>query len=348
MSEQVQFKFRHVGANGNVEGFLAKRGRIEGETLELGREAIPVGAIMKVFTRANRVILVINTGAPEPATMALEVYSNRRPLVSALNRACSVMWVKVERAKLEKAGRAHEFRAEVCPVCSCTLGLSRRAVTPQTYCEFCDAIYPTGATADTLTEDQQYRCCDTCGLFAKPSLFTTFYFYFLLVVFGWRYQQSHRCNSCMRGEAWKMLLINAPFVLGLFVAVPQLVRAYFGGSTMSAKYGGLDSANAAAKAGKWEAAVEGYRQIEERLGSCAGVRFNRGMVLAHHQKLPEAALAMEEALADCSNYRPAFNALAAIYDAMKEHDAASALRAQWIELDSIDDRPPAEIEPAMA
>ena len=65
-------------------------------------------------------------------------------------------------------------------------------------------------------------------LYARPREFTIMYFDFLLVVYGYRYRKVCRRDTCMRPEAWKMLLGNAPFVLGVPVALGQLWRVYTG------------------------------------------------------------------------------------------------------------------------
>jgi tetratricopeptide (TPR) repeat protein len=200
------------------------------------------------------------------------------------------------------------------------------------YCDYCDSLVSRdrGVQPETLAKrERAYRCCDRCGYFSRPSEFMVFYFYFLLVIYGFRWGTSEMCNSCMRREAWKMLGANLIFLLGIPVAVYQLVRAYFGGSTLDPVYAGLDGANAAAKSGRTDKAVAKYRAMEERLGHCAGVRFNRGLTLLSANRGQDGAQALEEALNDCANYAPAYEALAQVYAAMGRTADVQALRAMY-------------------
>jgi hypothetical protein len=334
VSELITFKFRFVDAKGNPQGFLAKRGSFDGTNLVLAKETIPAAAIMGAASRVGRMLVRVDNGSEGVREIVMTVGSNRElsALLAAINRACSKGWAERERERLTAAGRGHEFRSEQCPGCSSTLILSRMAPTGQIYCTYCDTlttIEPGPLGQAVQTAETAFRCCDRCGYYAKPSDFTTFYFYFLVVVYGFRYKQGRMCNTCMRAEGWKMLAFNAPFILGLFVAIPQLIRAYAGGSAFNPVFAGLDKGNAAAKAGKAEAALRQYAELEQRLGLCAGVRFNKGLALAKAQKIEEAALAFEEALEDCSNYTPAVMPLVRCYAVLKRDADAERLAKQW-------------------
>jgi hypothetical protein len=159
------------------------------------------------------------------------------------------------------------------------------------------------------------------------------------VVYGYRYRKVYRCNTCMRPEAWKMLLGNAPFVLGVPVALGQLWRVYTG---KGKSFAGLDAANALARKSQVDAAAQRYEQIEQRLGHCATVRFNHGLSCANLKRWDDAAEQFRAALDDCSNFTPAYQALSHCLQQMGPAgaDELRQLREQW------DDAPEEPVAPA--
>lgn len=332
MDEVIAFKYQEMDDRGNSKTFLSKKGSFDGLRLVLHDRAIDAVDMVRAAARLDKLVILVK-GNAGMAPIVLQIGDKQRKrLLGEINRVCSAIGAEAERQKLASLHREHEFQAEACPHCAATVILSRLERTPEMYCDYCDSLVSRdrGVQPELLAKrERAYRCCGRCGYFSKPSQFTVLYFYFLLVLYGFRWGTSEMCNSCMRREAWKMLGANLIFVLGVPMSVYQLVRAYFGGSTLDPMFAGLDPANAAAKSGRTDKAVAKYRAIEERLGHCAGVRFNRAIALLAANRGEEGALALEEALNDCANYAPAYEALAQVYAAMGRMSDVQALRAMY-------------------
>ena len=165
-------------------------------------------------------------------------------------------------------------------------------------------------------------------MFSKPKRFTIFYFYFLLVVWGFSSRVTHRCPACMRGEAWKMLLGNMPFLLGVPVAIVQLFRCY-GGKLTGSVTADLDAANLKARKGDMLAALQGYQKVLEQVPFAAGVKYNLALALLQQNEIQRAAETLELVLTDCANYAPAYSVLSGCYEHLGEEVKLKELRRVW-------------------
>ncbi len=132
----------------------------------------------------------------------------------------------------------------------------------------------------------------------------------------------------MRGDAWKMFFGNLPFLLGVPVAIVQLMRAY-GGGISGGPFAGLDKANIKARAGDMPGALKIYREILERVPHSAGVKYNVGLALMKQNDAERASKSLRLALEDCINYVPAYHALAACYEELGETELLKELHAKW-------------------
>lgn len=324
-----EFKFKFVNAEGQEEGFLSKKASFDGELLVLDEASIPVAALLEVDHRGNRMILGFVTDEDQPSHIVFAITSGSAPkLKELLGRARSEAWAKARREQLEKEGRGHEYHEVNCPHCDAVIDLTGKPESPQVSCDFCHTVGTIDDADGVIREESQYRLCDSCGMYSKPRKFTIFYFYFLLVVYGFRSSSTWRCPACMRPEAWKMLFGNLIFVLGVPVAIVQLIRSY-GGTDIGSLYPGLDSANLKARGQNLEGAIAGYRKILEKQPNAAGVKYNIALAFLQRNELDNAAQMLEASLADCANYRPAANVLAGCYRELGRTEDLAILKAQW-------------------
>ncbi len=324
--QDLQFKFKFLNEQGQEQGFFSKKGRFDGEVLYLDTSGIPVAAIVHLDNRENRVVLVVAQKQGEPATLMFAVNSgNTLELKAAVGKARSAIWAAAHKEQLNAKGRGHEFNAVDCPHCAATIDLTGHRKSPQVNCSFCNCI---SNLSSPKKEETTYGLCDECGMYSKPRRFTIFYFYFLLVVYGWSSRSTYRCPACMRGDAWKMLFGNLIFVLGVPVAIVQLIRAY-GGADLSAMYRGLDSANIKARKGNLEGAIGEYRKILEQHPHAAGIKYNIGLAFTNQNQLDAAAKTLEAALNDCCNYRPAASLLAHCYEKLGREQQLANLKLEW-------------------
>ncbi|MEM8680941.1 MAG: hypothetical protein AAGF97_16470, partial [Planctomycetota bacterium] len=265
-----------------------------------------------------------------PAYCIFEVTrGSAKQLKQLLGQARSVCWARERREKLESEGRGSEFREAVCPHCQATIDLTGYDASPEVHCEFCHTTWPADPTDQSQTKAMKpYRLCDECGMYSKPRRFTIFYFYFLLVVYGFSSRPTWRCPACMRGEAWKMLFGNLLFVIGVPVAIVQLVRAY-GGTDVGGPLPGLDAANLKARNQRLEHAIADYHKILEAQPVSSGVKYNIGLAFLHNEDLEGAAKMLEYSLKDCDNFAPAAVALAGCYERLDNPTQLSELKRKW-------------------
>ena len=325
--DPVTFKFHYVNEKGEQTTMFGKKGMLDDEHLTLGDATIPIAAIVEADVRDYFLILAVMTEKDEPATMVVKT-GRAKWLKTELGRLRSAIWAEIRRKELEEEAQGHVFRSVTCPACRATLDLTGKEETPQVFCEFCHTISMLNGPSGTPESEHGFRLCDECGMYSKPHRFTIFYFYFLVFVYGWRTGSTWRCPGCMRPEAWKMLLGNLLFVLGVPVALVQLYRSY-GGTSVGTKYAGLDGANLRARRGDITGAIGAYQKILERVPVTAGVKYNIGTALVQQNQLEEAAQMFEYSLADCSNYAPSASALAQCYTTLGAEEKLADLKRAW-------------------
>lgn len=328
-SSPIQFKFKWLDDNGNETGFFSKSGSYDGTLLRLDDVELPAAAITNIAVRENRMAVTTLTEDGSPAALALSLSKiSPSELKSAIDIARSEDWAELHKKELQKKGGSHSYRDELCPKCGATILLSDMAPTPQLYCHFCDTLTTVEPPQSGVPGEQELRVCEECGMFSKPRKFTVFYFYFLLVVYGWRYYSTWRCPACMRGLAWKMFFGNFLFVLGVPVAVYQLFRSY-GGTDGSGPFKALDASNLKARKGDVLGSLEGYRSILDQVPHSAGIKYNLGLALLQQEDLQRASESFRVALDDCSNYVPAYSMLCYCYDKRGKTEELKELQAIW-------------------
>jgi len=323
------FKFHFLNDQGQQTSMFRKKGSFDGETLLLDSIPIPASGMLQTVVRENRMIIVYLTadGGPGHLMIMPAAAKDCERLKRQLDIARSSTWARIHRESLQKAGRGGAYRDAECPHCTATVVLSDMPSTPQLYCHFCDTLSTVDGSAKDALESK-LRICDECGMFSQPVKFTIFYFWFALVVYGWWNKTTWRCPACMRGEAWKMLFGNLIFLLGVPVAIVQLIRSY-SGAVVGGAFKGLDGANLRARKGDVVGALGGYKAILERVPHSAGIKYNLGLALLQQDEHRRAADTFQLALGDCANYAPAYRVLKGLYAKLGDRDRLKALEAMW-------------------
>ena len=328
--QPLNFKFYWLDSEGNQSGFLRSKGRFDGEILHLDDSPLPVVIITEVHKHENRLLISFIGENDEPAFVGIQMAggAGSSQLKSVLDVARSATWAKYHKEELAEKGEAGNYREEVCPNCAATLILTDMDRTPQLYCHFCDTLMTVGSPESTPPDERELRLCDECGMFSKPRKFSIFYFWCLLVVYGWRHGKTYRCPACMRGDAWKMLFGNLIFLIGVPNAIIQLVRSY-GGGIRGGAYAGLDDANIHASKNELIDALKIYREILDKVPHSAGLKYNVGKALLEQGEMERAAESFRLALDDCSNYAPAYGMLAHCYELLGETQKLKELNHIW-------------------
>lgn len=328
LEQEIEFKFKRLNDQGAETSMFNKKGRLTATSLILHKETIEINKIVKAIRRFDRLLLQLENGT----VIGLVVRGKALvPLMENINRVSSLYWAVEEQNKLDQQGRGREFRIEPCTYCGSAIQLTKFAHSEETYCGYCETVVKRdqAATPGESDDQQAMNVCDGCGYYSRPREFGTFYFYFLLIVYGFSHGKKFLCGGCCRGEAWKMFAANFIFLLGLPFAIIQLVRVYLADRGFTAGYAGLDKANLKARKGKTKDALERYESMIHEHGDSCGLRYNRGLALAESGSLAEAGVEFEKALDLCSNYGPAVELLAACYQQTGNTEGLEALTKAW-------------------
>ena len=330
---------------GNVSGgMFALEGSFDGKLLKLDEETYPVESLLGVgiYDQVMSLVIVLED---EHLSRTI-VFKGEKPetLKRAIDGSRSSIEVAEEQKRLIHEGQGASFRSEVCPHCTATISLSRFADSPQCYCDYCETLFTirsefgsreleTGTLSANL--EPKYRMCEECGMYSFPQKFTKFYFVFVLYFMHIVSEKTVRCPGCMRWEAWKMLFGNLFGLLGLPVAVTQLIRSYRG-RVEKGSLKGLDDANLLANRGKVDRALDRYDTLMDNLPINAGIKYNIGSGLLTKGDVPHAESMFRLSLEDCSNFAPSLSGLLFCYQSLGKDAERKQLEFQ-MGLDEIAD-----------
>jgi hypothetical protein len=327
----LAFRFHWLNQEGQPTSMFSKKGSFDGQTLLLEKANIPVAAIVESIVRQQVLVLSTFTGDEKEPVVHLILKPTSQSVTKTLKKKIDVarsgIWAQHHREELSEKGQADRYRDHACPHCGALTVLTEFPQTPQFYCRFCHSLSTTGSP-ELMKEEKELKICDECGMYSRPKEFTIFYFYFLFVIYGWWYHKTWRCPACMRAEAWKMLFGNLIFILGVPIAIIQLVRAY-GSDSMGGRFKGLNAANILACKGDANGAFRLYQTIMERVPSSAGLKYNLANSLLRMNDLEKATQACELALCDCSSYAPAYQLLRGLYSKMGASEKLREIDKVW-------------------
>lgn len=307
----IRFRFVHEGQTAN---FLRQKGLAKRQGLTLAEESLSYDHIIDSTTRDNRVALVLDPETPigekmqkgmNDQVLVLEVYGNKAiELGRFIDRHCSVRLAARHKMELMADGKEDLFRAVICPECQATLDLSELEETRYTYCRFCEAVVGSGNPA--VTRGTGYRICEECGLFARVRGYTEFYFYFLLVVYGFSYKRRHLCDNCVNPVFWKTFLANLIFVLGVPSAIYMKIKSMVGRDPSLKE---LNKANALSAKGRYEDAASLFRRLHQKHADHPGLYYNEGIGHMNGGDGQGAGECFERSLKSCANYLPTLRLL---------------------------------------
>lgn len=313
MSATLPFKFRFVQGS-QTKGLFATQGGVEGDDLVLGEDRLPMDQILRVEVRDNRLIIVLNEGVQLTGNLATETVDGRvlvievykvtpRDLERHIERVCSAAAARAHRKALEAEGQSDVYRDATCPDCAATVDLSGVPESPYVYCPFCDSIFQ-AQTRALATRGENYRVCDECDLFDRVRGYTEFYFYFLLLFYGFSYKRRFLCDNCAGRLFWKTFLWNFLFLLGIPSSIWIKVKSMTGRDPELRE---LARANALAQKGDMEGAERLYQNMEGRLAEHPGLKLNRSFAHLNGGDFEGALVCLKESLEACPNYLPAIS-----------------------------------------
>ncbi len=307
MSE-FRFKYKDINEKGQPMGLFSSKAVLTRDSLVMARKTIPLVDVVGADGHSHNAVIVWRGPSGYANQEAFRVTSGGlKNVLRHVNSSCSRAKAARRKQQLIAEDKLDAYREWNCPECQSVVDLSGREVSPQIWCPYCDILVT--QNGNPPRGEVSFHTCDQCGLYAQPKPMTVLYFWFAVVAFGYQYEIRRMCNVCMRKEAWKMLLVNFLFVVGVIPSVFQLLRAYFGGSKLSSAFRELDSANAAFHKGDHMTASMLYRRILEKHPDQAGVHFNNGLAQLGMGSTEQAMESFGAALNACINYEPAYGML---------------------------------------
>jgi hypothetical protein len=148
--------------------------------------------------------------------------------------------------------------------------------------------------------------CSECGLFGQIRPYTVFHFYFLLIVYGFRYQRRYLCDTCAQKTAIRTLLLNLIFLVGVPTAVYNYFKARSEGDS---EFAGLAKANALALKGNYQEADRLYDRLSMQSGHHPGILMNQGLGHLRGGDTRGAVEFFHASLGAAPNYGPTWQVL---------------------------------------
>jgi hypothetical protein len=295
MISEINFKFRFV-SKGQATGLRSKKGMIAESGLQLGEDLIEYTDIVETIVRDNR--LVMATDGREP--FVIEVYGIKaRELEKQIDRISSAQLAKRKKADLELAGDGHKYRTATCPECHATIDLSGYEKSNYIYCRFCECLLD--RDGQVVNSGDHYRVCDECGMFDRVKGYTEFYFYFLLLVYGFSSKRRHVCDNCAHKLFLKTFFINLIFILGIIPSIVLKLKSLSGRAT---NFEGLPKANKLATKGKFIEADQQYTAILQAHPEHPGLLYNQAKAHLVGGDAGQGVSLLERSLKSCGNYLP--------------------------------------------
>lgn len=321
---ELKFRFQYVNKSGRPTGWWSANGSLTEEAIQLKKHSLGYQAILHSTCRDQRLILTVDPRQVNNEELAEHLIDGNglvlqvtkaqaRDLELFIDRISSRHLAEAHRQALEREYKGHEFRSVVCPHCESTIDLSLLNKTSFVYCRFCETIFQEHGDLKTL--GTTYRLCDDCGWFDRVQGYTEFYFYFLLIVYGFSWKRRYLCDNCVKGVFWKVLLINLIFVLGIFPALWMKIKSLRGRDKDLKK---LAQANAIGKQGKYEKSDSIFAELRERYPRHPGLLYNESLSHLKGKDGTGTWKRLEEALQGCSNYAPTVRLMNRLQDAASQ------------------------------
>jgi hypothetical protein len=311
---ELPFKFRYV-RNGYAQGLFAQKASLDPNHIILGKDTLKYDDIVDTTARGQRIVLVLSSTADLSPTLSkslagesvivLEISGAQAKDVERLiDRISSQKAIEQRRHELLQLGKSDLLRTVSCPECAAAIDLTDFDRTPHIYCRFCESLFQ--ENQPILTKGDTYRICDECGMFDRVKGYTEFYFYCLILVYGFSYKRRYMGDHCAHNLSWKMFWINLIFLLGVPVAIYNKIKSMMGRNPTLHQ---LSCANALAKKGQYQKAQPIYNQLYQHHFEHPGVLMNEGMGHLIGKDVDGAVRCWRRSLHSCSNYHPTLNLL---------------------------------------
>ncbi len=314
-ANEIKFRFQYVNSSGQTVGWRASAGLLTPDTIQLKDDTLSYRAVLDSTCRDQRLILTLDPQEVSSPSLNQQLINGRvlalqitgaKPadMEFYIDRISSRYLAEKHHEQLHREGRGREFRSVICPHCGATVDLSLLNKTPYIYCRYCETVFQ--ETSDLKTVGATYRLCDECGWFDRVKGYTEFYFYFLLVVYGFSWKRRFLCDTCVNQVFWKVLLVNAIFIIGIIPALWMKMESLTG---RDQKLKELPRANALGKKGKYTEAAAIYAKLYERYPKHPGLLLSQSFGHLQGRDAQGAGFLLQESLQHCSNYIPSIRVI---------------------------------------
>jgi tetratricopeptide (TPR) repeat protein len=307
----------------------AKAASASSDALVLDGEPIRYEDIVDTTSQDKRLILALAStlqlgqktakACQEGGVLALEVQGvQARDLERTIDRRASALAAQRHKRELAAADEESRYRVMTCPHCEATIDLSDLERTSYVYCRYCKSILD--QSGSIVSAGDAYCVCSECQMFGRVRGYTVFYFYFLLIVYGFSYGRRYLCDTCAVRTAQRALLLNFIFLLGIPSSIYMWVKALTGHEP---EMKDLPRANALARKGKAKEAEAIYRRLLQRLPEHPGLLVNQGIGYLQAGDGQRGVESLNRSLRACSNYQPAMQLLLRLQRMAEESRAGS-------------------------
>lgn len=317
------FKFRYV-RNGQATGLISQKGVASGHQVVLGQESLSYDGIVSTIVRDNRLLLSVSPTAQlgkklskalvDETVIPIELNNKTaaEDLGRYIDRVCSRRKAEANKQRLFRAGKGDLFRFAVCPECKAIIDLSELDKTHYIYCCFCETVF--AQDQEVITQGTIYRICDECGMFDRVRGYTEFYFYFLLVVYGFSINRRHVCDNCADSIFRKTFFLNLLFLLGIPSSIYLKIKSLAGRDPFFKE---LAKANSLARKGRSAEAAPIFGRLHSRYPEHPGLLVDEGVGYLVGNDAENALERLRRALKACSNYLPAHQLMDRAWDAQQ-------------------------------
>ncbi len=320
----LNFKF---GYGNNATGLFAKKGIASATSIHLDKVEIPYANIIETSNRDNIFVMALSPSTPLDAKVKKQLQKDRflvitvtdgkaKELKKHVDHYGSATWAENHKQQLISTGKGNLFCTVICAHCGATIDLSDVERTSYIYCPYCASIV--NYSQQIVSNSDVYDVCDECHMYDRVRGYTVFYFYFLLVVYGYSYKRRFVCDACATSLAQRALLLNLIFILGVPSAIYMWIKAQSGRDPY---FQDLAKANQLARKGKYQQADEIYDRLFSLYPEHPGLLMNKGLGHLYGKDGNAGFGFLTRSLKACANYLPTLQLIQRLRQAAQTSNA---------------------------
>lgn len=315
MSQETvtKFKFQFVDIKSRQKkGMMAKKGELTSTDLILNNHKIPLVSIKGTNSRDKRIVLVISNFSQydhsiikyiHESSLVLEVSKIKAvDLEFQINKISSGIFAERHKKTLESEGKGDLFKTFKCTNCDSIIDFSGFKTSDYIYCPYCYSVLDRSLAV--VSNRQTFSHCDECNLFNVVQKYNVFIFYFLLLIYGFKYTERYLCGNCASSIGKKNLMLNLIFILGVPFSIFMILK-----SRKSSQKGEkeLRLANQNVLIGNFKSADSYFNELRSIYPNHPGIIYNQARAHIQGRDYETGFDYLSESLDYCSNYGPALS-----------------------------------------